>query len=82
VVTAFFDRLGNLGVLIVAGALLLGGLAGGAVVHQYERAAAESAASQHDENDGHKPDKQKGQGKQKHDKKQHQQDETAETQTD
>ena len=73
-VTAFFERLGNLGVLLLAGALLLGGLAGAAVVHHYEGSFAGSAAS-HQQNDNgpgdQKPAKNKGQGKQKHANKQH-----------
>jgi hypothetical protein len=45
-VTTFFERLGNLGVLLIAGALLVGGLAGAAVVHHYDRLSAETTASQ------------------------------------
>jgi hypothetical protein len=47
-VTALFQRLGNLGVLLLAGALLFGGLAGAAVVYHYDRLAADTVASQHD----------------------------------
>jgi hypothetical protein len=52
-VTAFFNRLGNLGVLLLAGALLLGGLAGAAVVHHYDTLAADTVASHqhHDQGD-------------------------------
>jgi len=76
VVTAFFERLGNAGVLLVAGALLLGGLAGGAVVYHYERTSTSSVASQHQ--DGKGKDKQKkpkknGQGQQKNANRPHQQ---------
>jgi hypothetical protein len=46
VVTGFFNRLGNLGVLLLASALLLGGLAGAAVVHHYDKLSAETVASQ------------------------------------
>jgi hypothetical protein len=52
-VTAFFNRLGNLGVLLIASALLLGGLAGAAVVHHYDRLSAQTVAShQHTDNRG------------------------------
>jgi hypothetical protein len=37
-VTALFNRIGNLGLLLIACALLLGGLAGAAVAHHYEQA--------------------------------------------
>jgi hypothetical protein len=73
-VTAFFERLGNLGVLLIAGALLLGGLAGAAVVHHYEGPSADSVASQRQNDKGpgdQKPAKNNGQGKQKHANKQH-----------
>jgi hypothetical protein len=53
-VTALFNRFGNLGLLLIAGALLFGGLAGAAVVHHYETLPASTAASQHDDNDGQK----------------------------
>jgi hypothetical protein len=54
-VTAFFNRLGNLGVLLIASALLLGGLAGAAVVHHYDRLSAKTVAShQHKDNGGQK----------------------------
>ena len=52
-VTAFLNRIGNLGLLLIAVALLFGGLAGAAVVHHYDRLSAEPAgAQQHNENDG------------------------------
>jgi hypothetical protein len=73
-VTAFFERLGNLGVLLIAGALLLGGLAGAAIVHHYDGTSSKSVAShqQNDKGPGHqKPAKNNGQGKQKHANKQH-----------
>jgi hypothetical protein len=63
-VTSFFDRLGNLGVLLLAGALLLGGLAGAAVVHHYDSLTAGTVTSQqHKEKDQPKQAK-----KPKHDK--------------
>jgi hypothetical protein len=75
VVTAFFERLGNLGVLLIAGALLLGGLAGAAVVHHYDRLAADTVASeQHTDKGDQKQPKKNGQGKQKHPNQQHKQD--------
>ena len=51
-VTAFMSRLGNLGLLIVASALLLGGLAGAAVVHHFDSASATVAS--HQAKDGQK----------------------------
>jgi outer membrane biosynthesis protein TonB len=45
-VTNLFNRLGSIGVLLIAGALIIGGLAGAAVAHHYERLSTESAASQ------------------------------------
>jgi len=75
VVTAFFERLGNVGVLLIAGALLLGGLAGAAVAHHYDRLSADSVASQqHSDTDDHKQTKKNKQGKQNHGNKQHGQD--------
>lgn len=68
-VTAFFERLGNLGVLLIAVALLMGGLAGAAITHQYERTSFSSVASEHQrDKNAHdqKPPKNRGQGKQKH----------------
>lgn len=44
--TSLFNRLGSLGVLLIAGALIVGGLAGAAVAHHYERLSIESTASQ------------------------------------
>jgi hypothetical protein len=74
VVTAFFERLGNLGVLLIAGALLLGGLAGAAVAHHYDRLASDTVASQqHTDKGEQKQDKKNGQGKQKHPDKKHRQ---------
>jgi hypothetical protein len=64
VVNALFNRLGNAGVLVLAGVLLLGGLAGAAAVHQYDRLNAVPAASQHqDENHDQKPPKKNKHGK-------------------
>ena len=74
-VTTFFERLGNLGVLLVAGALLLGGLAGAAVAHHYDRLSADTVASQqHTDKGEQKQDKKNGPGKQKHADKKHRQD--------
>jgi hypothetical protein len=69
VVTAFFERLGNAGVLLIAVALLAGGLAGAAITHRYEQTSSSSVASgQHNDKGAgdQKPAKNKGQGKQKH----------------
>ena len=57
--TAFFNRLGNLGILLIASALLLGGLAGAAVVHHYDRLSSDTVATG-------QPDKGKGEQKPKH----------------
>lgn len=59
-VTALFNRLGNLGVLVIASALLLGGLAGAAVAHHYDRLSAETIAAQQ-----HKDKAEQTQGKKK-----------------
>ncbi|MEP6753538.1 MAG: hypothetical protein ABI959_12400 [Candidatus Dormiibacterota bacterium] len=61
--TSVFNRLGNLGILLIACALLLGGLAGAAVVHHYDRLSAHTI-------DTHQGDDGKGQGQTKQ-KKQH-----------
>jgi hypothetical protein len=45
-VTNLFNRLGSIGVLLIAGALIVGGLAGAAVASHYERLSTQSAASQ------------------------------------
>ena len=77
-VTAFFERLGNLGVLLLASALLVGGLAGAAVAHHYDRLTSDTIASQqhNDKKDKatQKPAKKNKHGKQKPGHKQHQQD--------
>ena len=77
-VTSFFERLGNIGVLLLATALLLGGLAGAAVVHHYDRLTSDTVATQQ-HNDKKDKGEQKAPKKNKHDKqkpgqKQHQQD--------
>jgi hypothetical protein len=77
-VTSFFERLGNLGVLLLAGALLVGGLAGAAVVHHYDRLTSDTVATQQ-HNDKKDKGEHKAPKKNKHDKqppgqKQHQQD--------
>lgn len=43
--TDLFNRLGSLGVLLIASALIIGGLAGAAVAHRYETLATQSTAS-------------------------------------
>ena len=47
-ISTFLNRIGNLGVLLIACALLLGGLAGAAVAHHYDRLSADTIAAQHD----------------------------------
>jgi hypothetical protein len=75
VVSAFLNRIGNLGLLLIAGALLLGGLAGAAVVSHYDRLPAGTAASQENHESGQAQNNQKNQpGNQKRSHKQHQQD--------
>jgi hypothetical protein len=59
-VTTLLNRIGNLGLLLIASALLLGGLAGAAVAHHYDRLAADSTASQPDGNGAQKPKHQHG----------------------
>lgn len=56
-VTDLFNRLGSLGVLLIAGALIVGGLAGAAVAHHYEILSTQSAAS-HQQQHGDQSDKQ------------------------
>jgi hypothetical protein len=46
VVSTLLNRLGNLGLLLIACALLLGGLAGAAVAHHYDRLSADTVAAQ------------------------------------
>jgi hypothetical protein len=68
-VTTLLNRIGNLGLLLIASALLLGGLAGAAVAHHYDRLAANTVAThQDDKGKGpQKPNKTKPQhGNQKH----------------
>jgi hypothetical protein len=82
-VTGFFERLGNLGVLLIAGALLLGGVAGGSVVYHYDRTSSKTSISQqHKDKSEQKKAKKKSQGKQQHGQKDHQQGGPAETETD
>ncbi len=67
--TTLLNRIGNLGLLLIACALLLGGLAGAAVAHHYDRLTADTIATQHDDkgNEAQKPKKAKPQhGNQKH----------------
>ena len=49
--TALFNRLGNLGLLLIAAALLFGGLAGAALVHHYETLSVSTVAPQQDNNE-------------------------------
>jgi len=68
-VTTNLNRIGNLGLLLIAGALLLGGLGGAAVAHHYDRLAANTVATHQDHkgNGAQKPKKPKYQhGNQKH----------------
>jgi hypothetical protein len=66
VITTMLNRIGNLGLLLIACALLLGGLAGAAVAHHYDKLSADTIASQHD-GKGQGPQKPKHQNnKQKH----------------
>jgi hypothetical protein len=44
-----FNRLGSVGLVLIAGALIVGGLMGGAVVHRIDRGAIQSVASQQHE---------------------------------
>ena len=70
-VTAFFERLGNAGILLIAVALLAGGLAGAAITHHYEQTSNSVASDQqkHKGPGAQKPPNNKGQGKQKHSNK-------------
>jgi len=73
-VTTLLNRIGNLGLLLIASALLLGGLAGAAVAHHYDRLAADTIATQHDDTGkgAPKPKKAKPQhGNQKHPNQKH-----------
>src|SRR5437773_11063603 len=76
-VTAFFERLGNAGVLLLAGALLAGGLAGAAVAHHYDRLTANTSVSEPRKGKAEQktPKKKDKHAKQKQGPKQHQQDE-------
>jgi hypothetical protein len=47
-VTSLLNRLGNLGLLLIACGLLLGGLAGAAVAHRYDTLTTASVATHHD----------------------------------
>jgi outer membrane biosynthesis protein TonB len=50
-VTDLFNRLGSIGVLLIAGALIVGGLTGAAVAHHYETLSSVPAASQQQQGD-------------------------------
>jgi len=58
-ITTFLNRIGNLGLLLIACALLIGGLGGAAVAHHYDRLAADNIAT-------HQNDKGNGAQKPKH----------------
>ena len=49
--TDLFNRLGSIGVLLIAGALIVGGLTGAAVAHHYETLSTVPAASQQQQGD-------------------------------
>jgi hypothetical protein len=59
-VTTLLKRLGNLGLLLVASALLLGGLAGAAVAHHFEGLSAGTVAT-HQQDKGKPPQRSKNQ---------------------
>jgi len=67
-VTTFLNRIGNLGLLLIACALLLGGLAGAAVAHHYDRLAADTISAPHHDGQGNGAQKPKhpNNGNQKH----------------
>jgi hypothetical protein len=46
--TSLLNRLGNLGLLLIACGLLVGGLAGAAVAHHYDTLATANVATHHD----------------------------------
>lgn len=61
--TTLLNRIGNLGLLLIACALLLGGLAGAAVAHHYDRPAADTISAPHGDgkaNGAQKPKHQNG----------------------
>jgi hypothetical protein len=59
-VTNLLNRLGNLGLLLIACALLLGGLAGAAIAHHYTPTSANSSNT-HQDGEGKGPQKPKNQ---------------------
>jgi hypothetical protein len=64
--TTLLNRIGNVGLLLIACALLLGGLAGAAVAHHYDSPSADTISSQQNDK-GKGPQKPKHQnGNQKH----------------
>jgi hypothetical protein len=67
-VTTLLNRIGNLGLLLIASALLLGGLAGAAVAHHYDSMSADNVAT-HQNDKGKaapKPGNQRGNPKHSH----------------
>lgn len=71
-VTSLLNRLGNVGLLFVACALLLGGLAGAAVAHQFDGRSTNTVAA-HQDDSGKGAKKPKNQpGNQKHENRGHQ----------
>ena len=71
--TTLLNRIGNLGLLLIACTLLLGGLAGAAVVHHYDRLAADTISAPHHDAKGNGAQKPKHQnGNQKHPNNGHQ----------
>jgi cytoskeletal protein RodZ len=50
-VTDLFNRLGSIGILLIAGALIVGGLTGAAVAHHYETLSTVPTASQQQQGD-------------------------------
>jgi hypothetical protein len=72
-VTNLLNRIGNLGLLLIACALLLGGLAGATVAHHYDRVAADTISAPHQDGKGNGAQKPKHQnGNQKHPNNRHQ----------
>jgi hypothetical protein len=56
VVSAFFGRLGMVGAILLASALIFGAIAGGVVVHRLESAPAASTTQQQGDNSDERGD--------------------------